>query len=368
MTRSRWTFCTAVILLAGCLAGLDAYWRLRDSGTTSRSEVLSTVPSDSSAVIFADLTELRRAPFTAEFYNWIPKGQVDAEYAQFLRDTGFDYERDLDRVAVSFIKAEKDSKLFAVAEGRFDRNNVEAYAARSGVRENRGGREIFSVPLGDPGHTISFVFLSKNKIALTDAPDIAPFLAPVADSADMRNWRERFARVAGSPVFAVIRQDSEPGSALASRAPGGFQSPQLATLLNQLQWITLAGKPREGAMRIVAEGECANEQTSRQLSDMLNGMLALAQAGLNGPQTRRGLDPRIREAYLEMIKGAEVSRLDRGETKSVRAVFDVTSNFLHIVSATVPAVPTVVAPAVPPAPTPAAKTRVRKRSQKSAGN
>jgi len=210
--------------------------------------------------------------------------------------------------------------------------------------------------------------LSKNKIALTDAAHIAPFLAAVADSTDMRNWRERFTRVAGSPVFAVIRQDSEPGSALASRAPGGFQSPQLATLLNQLQWITLAGKPREGAMRIVAEGECANEQTSRQLSDMLNGMLALAQAGLNGPQTRRGLDPRIREAYLEMIKGAEVSRLDRGETKSVRAVFDVTSNFLHIVSATVPAVPAVVAPAVTPAPTPAAKTRVRKRSQKSAGN
>src|SRR5712675_107305 len=358
MTRSRWTLWTAVILLAGCLVGLDAYLRLRDSSITSRSAVLSAMPSDASAVIFADLAELRRAPFTAEFYNWIPKGQVDAEYAQFLRDSGFDYERDLDRVAVSFIKGEKDSKMFAVAEGRFDRNKIEAYAARSGVRENRSGREIFSVPLGDPGH----------KIALTDAADIAPFLAPVADSADMRNWRERFARVAGSPVFAVIRQDSEPGSALASRAPGGFQSPQLATLLNQLQWITLAGKPREGAMRIVAEGECANEQTSRQLSDMLSGMLALAQAGLNGPQTRRGLDPRIREAYLEMIKGAEVSRLDRGETKSVRAVFDVTSNFLHIVRATVPAVPAVVAPAITPALTPAAKTRVRKRLQKSAGN
>src|SRR6267154_2409294 len=91
----------------------------------------------------------------AEFYSWIPKGQVDAEYAQFLRDTGFDYERDLDRVAVSFIKAEKDSKMFAVVEGRFDRNKVEAYAARSGIRENRSGRELFSVPLGDPGHKIS---------------------------------------------------------------------------------------------------------------------------------------------------------------------------------------------------------------------
>jgi hypothetical protein len=364
MTRSRWTLWTAVILLAGCLAGLDAYFRLRDSSATPRAAVLSAMPSDASAVVFADLTELRRAPFTTEFYNWIPKGQVDAEYAQFLRDTSFDYERDLDRVAISFIKAEKDSKLFAVAEGRFDRNKVEAYAARAGTRESRGGREIFSVPLGDPGHRISFVFLSKSKIALTDAVDIAPFLAPVPDSGDMRNWRERFTRVAGSPVFAVIRQDSEAGSALASRAPGGFQSPQLATLLNQLQWITLAGKPREGAMRIVAEGECVSEQTSRQLSDLLNGTLALAQAGLNGPQTRRGLDPRIRDAYLEMIKGAEVSRLDRGETKSVRAVFDVTSNFLHIVSATVPSVPAVVAPA----PTPASKTRAPKHSQKSTGN
>src|SRR6266849_9157173 len=167
MTRSRWTLWTAVILFAGCLAGLDAYLRLHDSVTTLRTAVLSAMPPDASAVVFADLSELRRAPFTAEFYNWIPKGQSDAEYTQFLRDTGFDYERDLDRVAISFIKAEKDSKLFAVAEGRFDRNKVEAYAARSGTRENRDGREIFSVPLGDQGHKISFVFLTKSKIALT---------------------------------------------------------------------------------------------------------------------------------------------------------------------------------------------------------
>ena len=362
MTKSRWTLWTAAILLAGGLAGLDAYLRLRDAGAAPRAGVLSAMPSDASAVVFADLTELRRAPFAAEFYNWIPKSQADAEYAQFLRDTGFDYERDLDRVAICSIKNGNDGNLFAVAEGRFDRGKMEAYAARSGARESRGGREIFSVPL-DPGHKTSFTFLSKDKIALTDAADIAPFLAPVPDSADRRNWRERFLRVAGSPVFAVIRQDSEAGSALASRAPGGFQSPQLATLLNQLQWITLAGKPQEGAMRIVAEGECASEQTSRQLADLLNGMLALAQAGLNGPQMRRGLDPRIRGAYLEMIKGAEVSRLDRGETKSVRAVFDVTSNFLQTVSMAPPAPPVVA-----PAPTPAPKTRAPKRSQKSTGN
>jgi hypothetical protein len=135
-------------------------------------------------------------------------------------------------------------------------------------------------------------------------------------------------------------------------------------LLNQLQWISLAGKPEQGALRIVAEGECANEQTSRQLSDLLSGTLILAQAGLNGPQTRHELDPRLRDAYLEMIKGADVSRIDRGDTKSVRLVFDITSKFLSAVSNAVPAAPVAAAPVIPASKKPAR----RSRSQKSVHN
>ncbi len=360
MTRRRWTLWTAVILFAGGLALLDAYTRRHDAGATTRDAVLSAMPPEASAVAFADLAELRRAPFATEIYNWIPKSQADAEYADFLRKTGFDYERDLDLTAIAVLKGEKESKLFAVAEGRFDRKKIEAYAAQSGTRESRSGREIFSVPLGDGARRISFAFLSKDKIALTDAGDLAPFLGPAPNSADAREWRERFTRLAGSPVFAVVRQDAAAGSALASRTPGGFQSPELSTLLNQLQWITLAGKPQEGGMRIVAEGECANEQISRQLSDLLSGMLLLAEAGLNGPQTRRGLDPRIRDAYLEIIKGADISRVDRGGTKSVRAVFDVTSNLLNAVRTAGAPLPASIAPSTPASKKPAAKARSQK--------
>ncbi|HXN51870.1 MAG TPA: hypothetical protein VN943_08040 [Candidatus Acidoferrum sp.] len=347
MNRRRWTLSIAVILLAGCLALLDAYWRWHDAGTITRDAVLSAMPPDASAVLFADLTELRHAPFATELYNWIPKSHADAEYAQFLRETGFDYERDLDRAAIAVIKGEKESKLFAVAEGRFDRRKIEAYASQSGTRENRGGREIFSVPLNDSTRKITFAFLSKEKVALTDSGALAPFLAPLPNSADARAWRERFTRVAGSPVFAVMRQDAAAGSALASRTPGGFQSPQLSALLDQLQWITLAGKPQDNALRIVAEGECTSEQTARQLADLFNGLLVLAQAGLSGPKTRRQLDPRIRDAYLELVKGADVSRLDRGETKSVRVVFDVTPKLLEAATIALPAAPTPAAPAIP---------------------
>ena len=357
MNRPRWTLWTAAILLAGCLIGLDAYWHWHDAGARTRDALLSAMPSEASAVLFADLAELRRSPFAAELYNWIPKGQADAEYAQFLRATSFDYERDLDRAAIAVVKDENENKLFAVAEGRFDRQKIEAYASKSGTREIRGGRKIFSVTLNESARKISFAFLSRDEMALTDAPDLVPLLAPSRNSADARDWQERFARLAGSPVFAILRQDAVAGNALASRTPGGFQSPQFSMLLNQLQWISLAAKPEEGALRIVAEGESANEQTSRQLSDLLSGMLLLARAGLNGPQTRQQLDPQVRDAYLEMVKSAEVSRLDRGETKSVRLVFDVTSKFLSAVSMPVPAAP---APAIPASKTPAPKARSQK--------
>lgn len=360
MTTRRLTLWTVAILLAGCLLSLDAYWHWHDAGAGTRDTVLSAMPSDASAVLFADLKELRRSPFANELYHWIPKSQADAEYTEFLRTTGFDYERDLDRVGIAVINGEKGRQLLAIAEGRFDRGKIEAYASQSGTRVIRGGREIFSVTLNENARTISFAFVSKDEIVLADTGNLAALLAASPSGTDARDWRERFARVAGSPLFAIMRQDAAAGNALASRTPGGFQSPQLSALLNQLQWISLAGKPEEGALRIVAEGECANEQTSRQLSDLLSGMLILAQAGLNGPQTRQQLDPRIRDAYLEMIKGADVSRLDRGETKSVRLVFDVTSKFLSAASNAVPATPVPVAPAVPASKTPAPRVRSQK--------
>jgi hypothetical protein len=138
-------------------------------------------------------------------------------------------------------------------------------------------------------------------------------------------------------VFAVIRQDAAAGSTLALRAPGGLQSPQLSALLDQLQWITLAGKPQGDRLRVVAEGEYTSENMTRQLTDLLNGVLVLAQAGLNGPQTRQQLDPNAREAYLEVLKGASVSYIDRGETKSVRLIFDVTPKFLETARMSAPA-------------------------------
>ena len=64
---------------------------------------------------------------------------------------------------------------------------------------------------------------------------------------------------------------------------------------------------RGDQLRVVAEGESSNETIIRQLSDMLGGLLILAQAGLDDPKARKQLDPDLREAYrIESSISSEV--------------------------------------------------------------
>jgi hypothetical protein len=357
MTKRKWIGALA-LLLVGAL-GFYAFQRWSVDEHEARAEMLAIMPDDASAVIFADLAELRKSPFFLQLYKWAPRPEADADYAEFLRNTGFDYERDLNRLALAVEKHGKESALFAIADGHFDRQKIAAYATKTGTLQKRGARDIFSVPLSGSTRRISFIFLRSDRLAITDDAELATLLAVRQNSTDAAEWRERFRRLAGSPVFAVVRQSAGAGAALAAQAPGGLRSPQLSALLDQLQWITLAAKPENDGLRVVAEGECTQEGTVRQLTDLLNGVTFLAQAGLNDPKTRQQLDPAVREAYLELLKSADVSKIDRGDTKSVRIIFDLTPRFLEAARLPPQTTPT-APPAFKPKNPPASKPRTSK--------
>jgi hypothetical protein len=284
--------------------------------------------------VYLNLEELRQSPFLAELFRWAPQVSRDPDYARFIAATGFDYERDLNRVAIAVLERDPDSAIFAVAQGKFDEKKINSYAAKNGAKENRDGHEIFSVPQTGGAHTLSFTFLRKDRLALTNDSNLPALLVEPQADTDADAWRERFRRLAGSPFFVVTRQGSAATATLNSHAPGGLQSPQVSALLNQLQWITVGAKPEEARLRIVVEGETPSDSVSRQLRDVLNGVLQLAQAGLAGPSIRQQLQPQVREAYLELLKSADVSQIDRGDTKAVRLMFDVTPQFLEAVRPT----------------------------------
>jgi hypothetical protein len=337
--NKRTQYWLAVLIIILVTATFFGYRKWSARSGSSHEEILALMPADASAVVFVDFAALRQAPFIAQLYAWAPKPQADADYAQFVKDTGFDYERDLERIAIAVEKSGQDSTLFAVVDGKFDRQRISGFALKDGASVQAGGHEIFSITASGTTRKISFVFLQNNRIALTNDSNLGPFLDAQKRSEDSAQWRTRFERLAGSPLFAVIKQNGALGDALAAHAPGGLRSPQLSTLLDQLQWITVAGKPDNDRLRVVAEGECLGENTVRQLTDVMNGVLILAEGGLNDAKTRQQLDPGMRDAYLELLKSADVSKIDRGDSKSVRLVFDLTPGFLEAVSKAPPAIP-----------------------------
>jgi hypothetical protein len=317
----------AVLLAAGILLGLHFSPR---SGLSARQELLQFVPSDATSVIFLDLDQLRESPFLAKIYSWAPHPAEDSEYAQFVRDTGFSFERDLKRALIAISNHDRTTNVLTVADGEFDRKKIESFLNRNAQAAQQGKWKVYLLNQNAGGRSLSLAFLSDSRIAIGDSEQFSALLSPAPSHAFRAEWNERFERLAGTPLFAVIRQDPALQTALDSAAPGGFRSPQLSALLGQLQWISIAGRPEGDLLRLVSEGECQSEPAASQLRDFLQGMLLLAQNGLNDSKLRREMNQEERQAYLEILKSADVQKLDRGQWKSVRLVLAITPRFLDI--------------------------------------
>jgi hypothetical protein len=350
-----------VLLIAGATLALH-FSSGRDAD--ERGQLLRLVPADSTAVIFLDLDQFRASPFLAKLYTWAPHPAEDSEYAQFVRDTGFSYERDLKRAAIAVSNHDATTELLAIADGKFDRKKIETFLNRSGKSTQQGKWKIYLLNASVGDRPLSLTFLSDSRIAVTDSGNLAAALSRASSEAGHGEWNERFERLAGAPLFAVIRQDPSLQDAMNAATPGGFRSPALSTLLNQLQWISIAGKPDGDVLRVVSDGECQSDRTTSQLRDVLQGVLLLAQNGLNDPRLRQQMNPEEREAYLEILKNADIQRIDRGEWKSVRVALSVTPRFLDVASLPSPVAPPDKAPTPQPAvkKKPVAKGKSQKKS------
>jgi hypothetical protein len=309
--RKRILPVAAGLTLALVLALILAYSRWARPEPDAVLNLLSQVPPEATSVFYLDLGPLRQSPFLAALYKWAPPTQMDADYAQFVQSTGF-------------------TTLFAVAEGRFDRKKIAAYALQTGTRTSRSGQEIFTIPANGGTRKVSFTFLAPDRIAITNGAGLDSGPWQPASGSESQAWHDRFLRLAGSPIFAVFHQ--EPGSPpFTTPSAAGFQSPDLSALLAQLEWITVGAKPDADQLRIALEGEGSPQLNTLQMSDLINGMFVFAEAGLNDPKLRAQLQPQVRAAYLDLFKSVDVSRIDRGDSKSVRLVFAITPNFLEAV-------------------------------------
>ena len=323
-----------VVCALGVIAAVYLYRLHRPLASTSSGpapSILAELPPDAPAIAYLDVAALRKlqnSPLSAVLGLTKNGSQTDREYADFVRDTGFDYTRDLDQAAIAFwptslapeANAAGDDPALAIADGRFDQQKIEAYAVRAGGKtEQHGNRKIYIVP-GNP--VVSFEFLSPKRIAIASGKKSPELLNISAEGQRDPAMQTRINRVAGSPVFAVARTSDLPAGFYANLA----KSPELDHLVRSIQGLSLSGQPQGDQIHVALDAECDSMKNAFEMSTILDGFRLIGSMSLSDPKTRRQLQmTREQAAFLEaLIKAAKVSQQDRW----VRIGLDLTPEML----------------------------------------
>jgi hypothetical protein len=334
------------VIIAACItvfaiaAAALAYSIFRRSGLADASpapELLSEVPAGAPTLIYADLAAIRASTFYEQRPDKGPIAIPDRDYADFVQSTGFDFEKDLDRVVIASWPAglspdqnkQDQKKTVVVAEGRFDRRKIHDYATRKGKIDHQAGREVFlfptdnqaGLPAGQAGWN-SIFFLDDHRVAIVEGPSIAPLLAQHDDGSAADPARERATRVAGSAIFAISRVPPIPDN----YSPGGVQSAQLMNLARSVRWVTLAARPEGNDLRVSIEGECQTPTDARELQAALEVFRLFGRAGLESPKTRESMDPVTFGVLESVLKTADVS----ATAERVRILVEFTPDILKL--------------------------------------
>jgi hypothetical protein len=302
--------------------------------------ILDELPPDAPAVAYIDVAALRKLQNSSladllGLTGTVPSGTrgqtMDPDYAQFVRGTGFDYTRDLDRTAIAFwpndlTPAANDAgenPSLAIADGTFDERKIVAYALRVGGKsEVASGRTRYIVP-GKPN--VAFEFLSPTRIAIASGKRPEDLLnSPMNNTraVDDSASQARVQRVAGAPIFGV---------ADTSRLPAVFyanfkNSPQLESLVRSIQALSLSGQPQGDQIHLALDAECSSMAKAIELSALLDTFRVFGAMSLSDPKMRRQMQmTREQAAFLEaLIQQTKLSHQDRW----VRITLDITPALL----------------------------------------
>ena len=144
-------------MLAALAVGV---WQYTHRQTTAT--LLQRLPIENAVVVFVDFEELRRDGIL-QILN-ASKVDEDAEYRTFVRQTNFDYKRDLDSALAAFAPTGK----FLLLRGRFDWKLLRAYVAAQG---GKCDTDLCRMQGSMPERRISFFPLTSHVMAMAVSPD-----------------------------------------------------------------------------------------------------------------------------------------------------------------------------------------------------
>ena len=264
----------AVGVLAAAIVGLIL---LRHSTPPATVKLLP--PAD--AYLYFDIAGVRRATV----FGNLPKVELEPEYAEFVRQTGFNLETDLDEAAFALQRStgtsnpqQSDWRNTGVFKATFDRGKLDTYFKKtSSGTETYRNATIFVIPL--PGRTVRVAMLDAHTVAATNTE--GPYVlqgiidrhaqfsggAPDLIHAYYENipW--------GSLAWAIARPPaSTPGGNARLELPGGLGIflPSDTVIVASLRYL--------GSVNFRAQAFAATDDAARRITDQLSAFLALFRA------------------------------------------------------------------------------------------
>jgi len=223
----------------------------------------------------------------------IPAAESDPEYQDFLQQTGFHFEHDLNTLAVSQGRpGDPESESAAVFTGRFDQERLRNYLQKiSAGTEKYADKAIFTVRREN--HIVRACILDPDTVAITNMQSLEPMHTiidkarssfPTPPSLVKNYYRDvPFASLA----WAMFHISSEPS---ASQLPGDIK-------MDFLQNTTSVASLRyTGSIRFRLEIISENEANANSVTQSANTFLVLGR-GAAESLNPGGPDKDVKEAF-----------------------------------------------------------------------
>lgn len=311
-----------LILLVIALVAAAFYWlSKRDTPAPigELSGIFAEVPGDAIAIAGVDLQELRESAFWQKTVALFPEANRDPEFSQFVKESGFDYERDLDRVVMAWSLAENNEvQTTAIAEGRFDREKIRTYAGSHGRIEMQDGVETYRLDR-EKESAPRLRFLNDSRVLITEASAAGHSVRKQASLG--LGMREKLAEVSPTAIFAVIHIEALPKSSIG-RSHDPIQS--LQDLRGTMDWLTLAARPEDDRLRIQLQGQAPSTFKAIQAGLLLDGFKALGVSTLRNPKAQTNLSEEQRAALLDLLQKTQITR----EGERLQARLELTHAFI----------------------------------------
>jgi hypothetical protein len=167
-----WLFLLVLALCVGAIVFEIDYYQHRF--VRSDADMVALLPPGDRTTFFANIAALRRAGVLGLFAA--SKGIEESEYREFIRQTHFDYRKDIQRIA----GAADGNEILFVVHGRFDWTRLHEYALAHGGACKNG---LCNLPTSKAGRWVSFLPIQSDAMGLAVASDssAALMLSPNRD-------------------------------------------------------------------------------------------------------------------------------------------------------------------------------------------